>query len=421
VLAGLPSTFRLRAIDRAFHRPPGDPLPTGFLFDFEGTPPALGALRARIAERAGTLAALRYRVGRDGRHARRVDHVAFADHVREVDLPADKDGAKTGRLMVSAPFVRDGRPAWEVWLIRRGEGAYTLGFRADHVLVDGALAAHLARVLLADQRADPPRPHRPRTPRLRGVVGALAEGVAALRSPPIAPAFAGTVTGSAAVSNVDAPLTALRAIGRAGGASVNDVYLGALAHAVHRLHRRGTGLIHPPLPVTMAMSTRAPGRAAAPGNALVSVRLQLPCHRATAAEALAAVVARTARVREDRRRDVARLTLAALPPSVGARVATYLADPTAVTTMVSNMDLGPEPLHHAGSPALAATMFAAPPPGVRCYIALARHGDTVRLSVFHDEALTHLAHLGEHWLAALADLAPPGGPRRSTVRDGDQG
>ncbi|MYV99904.1 hypothetical protein GT354_16740, partial [Streptomyces sp. SID3343] len=105
-----------------------------------------------------------------------------------------------------------------------------------------------------------------------------------------------------------------------------------------------------------------------------------------------------------------RLTLAALPPPVGARVATYLADPTAVTTMVSTMDLGPEPLHHAGAPALAATMFAAPPSGVRCYSALARHGDTVRLSVYHDEALTHLAHLGEYWLAALADLAPPGGP-----------
>ncbi|MYW01460.1 condensation protein, partial [Streptomyces sp. SID3343] len=109
---------------------------------------------------------------------------------------------------------------------------------------------------------------------------------------------------------MDVPLAAMRAIGRAGGATLNDVYLGAFAHAVHRLHWQGTGLIHPPLPVTMAMSTRAPGRAAAPGNALVSVRLQLPCHRTTAAEALAAVVARTARVRDDRRRDVARLTLA---------------------------------------------------------------------------------------------------------------
>ncbi|MYV99658.1 condensation protein, partial [Streptomyces sp. SID3343] len=134
MLEKLPSSFRLRAIDLAFRRPLGEPLPTGFLFDFEGTPPPVGALRARVAERGETVGALRYRVGRDGRHARRVDDVTFADHVREVDLPGDKDGARTGRLMVSEPFVRDGRPPWEVWLIRRGEGAYTLGFRADHVL-----------------------------------------------------------------------------------------------------------------------------------------------------------------------------------------------------------------------------------------------------------------------------------------------
>ncbi|NEC76902.1 condensation protein, partial [Streptomyces rochei] len=148
-------------------------------------------------------------------------------------------------------------------------------------------------------------------PTARGLVDALAEVAAAFRAPTAKPAFDGVSTGRVDVCHTRTPLGRLRAVARAHGGTVTDVYLAALSHAVRTWYLKDTGLVHPPLPVSIPMSVRAPGEEFAPGNRMVTARLLLPCDEESPRRALARIVAATGRLRESRRRDAMRLLLAA--------------------------------------------------------------------------------------------------------------
>ncbi|MER5212001.1 wax ester/triacylglycerol synthase domain-containing protein [Streptomyces sp. NPDC002838] len=382
----------------------GRPLPVGFVFRFGGRAPTLDVVRARVAERAHRIPALRYRIAPDRRVFRRVDRIAVEQHVHEAWLSEDDaDGSGAGRLMLTRPMNPAERPPWEVWLVHGPAGDHTLCYRTDHTLQDGVGAAHTARALLDDHPVGGPAPHHRTLPTAQGLAGAVADVVASFRAPTAKPAFDVTGSGRTAVCHADAPLARLRAIGRAHGGTVNDVYLAALSHAVRTWHLKATGSPHPPLPVAVPMSVRAPGEECAPGNRMVVARVLLPCDEASPQAALARVVARTARLRASRQRDALSLLLAATPRAIGARVGTRMVNGAVVAAPTSGVNFG-QALVHQGNAARRAVLFTAPAAGIRCLTTLTSQHDMACLTVVHDEALATADELPDLWLAALLEL-----------------
>ncbi|MGY5632952.1 wax ester/triacylglycerol synthase domain-containing protein [Streptomyces sp. UC1A3] len=257
----LPPSLAMGTADVAFHLAAGGrPLPVVFAFGFEGRAPTLDSVRARVAERVHRVPTSRYRIARDRRRFRRVDRIEADRHVHEAWLPEDTDGSATGRLMLSRPLATDDRPAWDVWLVHGPAGRHTLVYRTDHAYQDGVGAAWTARALLGDDPGGGPVPRPAARPTARGLADALAEVAAAFRAPTAKPAFDGVSTGRVDVCHTRTPLARLRAVARAHGGTVTDVYLAALSHAVRTWYLKDTGRVHPPLPVSIPMSVRTPGR-----------------------------------------------------------------------------------------------------------------------------------------------------------------
>ncbi|GGY62357.1 wax ester/triacylglycerol synthase domain-containing protein [Streptomyces rochei] len=403
----LPPSLAMGTADVAFHLAAGGrPLPVVFAFGFEGRAPTLDSVRARVAERVHRVPTSRYRIARDRRRFRRVDRIEADRHVHEAWLPEDTDGSATGRLMLSRPLATDDRPAWDVWLVHGPAGRHTLVYRTDHAYQDGVGAAWTARALLGDDPGGGPVPRPAARPTARGLVDALAEVAAAFRAPTAKPAFDGVSTGRVDVCHTRTPLARLRAVARAHGGTVTDVYLAALSHAVRTWYLKDTGLVHPPLPVSIPMSVRAPGEEFAPGNRMVTARLLLPCDEESPRRALARIVAATGRLRESRRRDAMRLLLAAAPRALGARVGTRLVHGAVVAGPVSSVDFGPA-LIHQGVAARHAAVFTSVASGIRCVTTLTSQHDTACLSVVHDVALATADELPDLWLAALLELERP--------------
>ncbi|ANB05158.1 condensation protein [Streptomyces ambofaciens] len=403
----LPPSLSMGTADVAFHRATGGrPLPVAFVFEFEGRAPTLDSLRARVAARAHRIPTLRYRIARDRGRFRRVDRIAVDLHVHEAWLPEDTDGSATSRLMLSRPLGTDDRPPWDVWLVHGPAGRHALVYRTDHAFQDGMGAVYTARALLGDEPGGGPSPRPPARPTVPGLADALGEVAAAFRGPTSKPAFDGVSTGRVDVCHTDTPLARLRAVARAHGGTVTDVYLAALSHAVRTWYLKDTGSAHPPLPVSIPMSVRAPGEEYAPGNRMVTARLLLPCDEESPRRALARVVACTGRLRETRRRDAMRLLLAAAPRTLGATVGTRLVHGAVVAGPVSSVDFGTA-LVHQGASARRAAVFTGVASGIRCVTTLTSQHDTACLTVVHDEALATADELPDLWLAALLELERP--------------
>ncbi|GGS49101.1 wax ester/triacylglycerol synthase domain-containing protein [Streptomyces griseoviridis] len=400
----LPPTQPLRTVDLAYRRATrGRPLPLPFVFAYDGPAPALDSVRARVAERAPHIPVLTYRPAPDGRVFRRTGALVVERHVRELRLPEDTDGTATGRLLLSRPMATGDGPLWEVWLVHAADGRHFLCYRTDHTVQDGMGAAYAARALLDDRTdAHPAAPPAAR-PTPRGLAGVLRDVVAGFGPGTPKPGFDGPVDGRTGVCHATVPLDRLRALGRAHGATVNDVYLGALAYAVRTWHLKETGTVHPPLPVAVPMSVRAPGEEFAPGNRMVTARVVLPCGEPTPGQAVRVVAARTRRLKESRRRDSFRALLAVTPRQLGARIGVRLVNGAVVSGPASGVGFG-APLLHRGAASRWAAVYSGMTSGIRCLVTLTSQHDTACLTVVHDENLPTADELPDLWLAALLEL-----------------
>ncbi|MFE6281478.1 wax ester/triacylglycerol synthase domain-containing protein [Streptomyces sp. NPDC057877] len=401
---GLPPSVPMTTVDVAYHLAArGGPLPVVFVFWFPGRAPTLDAVRARVAERAHRVPSLRYGIVRDRRVFRRADRLPVEQHVHEARLPEDDDGSAPGRMMLTQPMAGGGRPPWDVWLLRGREDGYALCYRTDHALQDGVGASHAVRALLDDHAIGGPPPARLARPTARGVVGALGDVAASLRAGSGMPALDRADGGRCGVCHAETTVARLRAIGRSRGGTVNDVYLAALAHAVHTWHMKETGTVHPPLPVVIPMSVRTAGEECAPGNRMVVARLPLPCDESSPRRALTRVMAATERLRASRQRDATRLLLAASPRAIGARLGTRMVNGAVVAGPASSVNFG-QALVHQGAVSRRAAVFADTAASVPWVVTLTSQHDTACLSVVHDGALTTAGELPDLWLAALLEL-----------------
>ncbi|HEX5781103.1 MAG TPA: wax ester/triacylglycerol synthase family O-acyltransferase [Solirubrobacteraceae bacterium] len=225
--------------------------------------------------------------------------------------------------VLSTPLPRD-RPLWEMWL--SGDPPMIIG-KAHHCMVDGLAVVELGNLLLdadpdgegpdADEWAPAPAP----TPgqRLgRAIADRIGETAGLLASPlrlaANLPALPGTArmlshtvlppapssplnrhgSGRRHHHRVTRSLDDIRAIRRAFGVTPNDVLLAACAGALHEFLEEPMAL-----KVMVPADVRAADDAAATGNRISFVFLELPCHEPDPVKRLQAVHRSTSQRRRD--------------------------------------------------------------------------------------------------------------------------
>ena len=242
---------------------------------FDGTPPTDEEVRRLVQGKMHQIPRYRQRVRSVplelGRPIWADDpHFELGYHLRRTALPSPGDDADFCRLMgrlMSQELDRD-RPLWETWLVEGIEGGrWGFIFKIHHCLVDGVAGVGLLEVLLdldRETQLPEPVPWSP-TPEPNGVakvlgawtglardaatdVRGLTTAIRDLRS--AAAAVAGTAQGvlrwfshlgattplsiegpigpHRAWAHAEVPLADVKAVGRAAGATVNDVVLAAV-------------------------------------------------------------------------------------------------------------------------------------------------------------------------------------------------
>ncbi|MYS81535.1 WS/DGAT domain-containing protein [Embleya scabrispora] len=381
-----------------------------------GPAPSTDELHALIDIVRAAHPPLRDRARTPGAHAR--GPTVPADHLEEFALPVDG-----GEAALHAAIERVcGRPladvTWGTTLLHgHREDEFALLLRAHHGLLDGMslvgiMLAALGEPSLRRHRA-PPKSAPVWTPRR---VRALLRGVADLARPAdavtLGPAGVRAPTGPPRRRWAHTPLARMKAIARASGTSLNDVYLAALAGALRPLlPDDATGIVQAMVP----LDTRRSDTSEAVGNFHRGVRVALPCRMSTAAERLAATHLATANIRTGRYDPDADTLFDTLPTRWHGRAVARSLHPRR-TTLVSTHVPGParplELLGH-GIHTLLPLMFL--PPGHHLSVCLAEYAGTAHLAVVADPSLPAVDQLPARWLAELDALEQTSRDAASTV------
>ncbi|SNQ47393.1 Diacylglycerol O-acyltransferase [Frankia canadensis] len=433
--------------DRAFlhysRLHPGEYLEAGVVLVLDG--PALGVeeLRAHVARRLRAAPALTERLAPPGAPVAdlgwETDPTLDLDHhVTVEDLPP---GGGTPALraamdllaaqplaaqpLAAAPLAAQ-RPLWRLTLLRGHSPATSaVAYRFSHIHQDGA-ALHQALHLLFGADRDPALRSLPAafpSPRARDharMAAALLRS--STRSRGLA-AWGGPPRGEARHSFALADLDLLRGLGRRHGATVNDVYLAALAGALRAWSRPEWDRGRRPLHAAMPINLRTRGESEMLSNITFGTRIRLPCDEDDPRRRLARVAGQTRRVRAaGGLRAVQRRILEAVPPDAPAAMLAHIASagarPTRAALVASNVGTMRGPYTVAGRP--VRTLLGMPPLFVgRQYLSAALFGlDTQVCAAFAASASVpgHDA-LPDLWLADLAALENAGTPgRRRRIR-----
>ncbi|WNI26760.1 wax ester/triacylglycerol synthase domain-containing protein [Streptomyces sp. ITFR-16] len=342
----------------------------------------------------------------------------LAEHLQEVELRAHGGDVALHAAIerVCAQPLAD--VSWGMTLLHgHRDNEFALLLRAHHGLLDGM---SLIGIMLAAVR-EPRLPHR-RTPpapspswttgRVRALVRAVAGLALPARTISLGPPRGQAPTGPPRRLWVHTPLPRIKAIARAAGTSLNDVYLAALAGALRPgLSERATGTVRAIVP----LNTRRSSTSTALGNFHRGVPVVLPCHMPTAAERLAATHLATANILTSRRDPDADVLFDVLPSRWHGRALTRILHPRR-TTMVATHVPGPaHPLELEGRSieALLPLMFL--PAGHHLSVCLGEYAGTAHLAVVADPSLSGIDELPTRWLAELDALqATFTQPRRSS-------
>ncbi|WP_084692279.1 WS/DGAT domain-containing protein [Parafrankia elaeagni] len=430
-------TFPLSAVDRALldyqAAHPKMPVNVCTLLVSEESPPTLRELRDFVARRLEVFPEiLRRRIvrlpGRRPRWGWVVDHAITADDlVRERGLPAG-GGAGTGlrpvlRELVGTPVPVSALP-WRLWLLHEPDTqGFAVLYRATHVHQDGA-AKNLMISALFGADAAPfhltgPRRWRPaRRPAPRALGAAVLRGGRWLAPAPTTAALSGPAGGVVHSWASTSPLR-LQAVAAASGATVNDVFLAAVA-GVLRSWSSDDGVPSGDVVATMAVSTRRPAEQGLLGNYVAGARVVLPCSLESPARRLAVMPAHTARLKRGGQLGAGeRLLFDTLPARLRQRVLTRGLDSRSAALSISNVLAPSGPLTVAGR----SLRCAVPIPSLFARQRLAFHlGGTdsvVSVGTAASDSVRGSTDLAARWLAELAVLEAAlglaAGPERTAI------
>jgi WS/DGAT/MGAT family acyltransferase len=346
----------------------------------DGVRPDYETLFEHIAGRLGRAPRYRQRLAPDplGLNAPLwVDDEDF-DPAEHIHRSAAEDLPQLADAVLSEPLRRD-RPLWEFWIADQlRDGSIGLVGKAHHCMVDGIAAVELGSLLL-DPGADEPLPHeadehdwlpapaphalellaRGAWDRTRDQLELLRYPLALARSPlalpglglrtaralagamlPVAPPSRLNEPGSPArhLATARRPLSELRAIRKAHGATVNDVLLAAVAGALRR-HAERAGDRPRDLKAMVPVNVRA-ADAGELGNRVTFMFVELPASVADPLVRLELVADATRSRKESGVAEDADTALKALsyaPRPVQKAAAHALASPRVYNLVVSNI------------------------------------------------------------------------------------
>ncbi|MCC3775622.1 wax ester/triacylglycerol synthase domain-containing protein [Streptomyces sp. UNOB3_S3] len=348
---------------------------------FQGSPPPLAELRARVLRRWGHHERLRLTPGTPGTAPDawpRWTPGPDLDAGHHVVASPAPDGLEARAAQLLAQPLGPARPPWQLHLLPTDEG-FALLLRTHHALLDGVSAITLLRALLDAQGPAVPGPRvRPapgRTdpaPARFGPVRALADLLPRARPLP----FHGPVDPRRAVGWSRLPMAEVSTARDAlpsGRASANAVFLAATAGALRAVGATGPLPWLPGVCAMVPVDVRDGDGPAVLGNHYATVRVPLPRHD-DPRRRLAAVDGFTRRAEFKRRARAQALLVSSRPRKHGPlsdALGRYANSPlyssllcSSVATHASRLGIGPARLVGVGGlpplgpeRALAVTMF----------------------------------------------------------------
>jgi WS/DGAT/MGAT family acyltransferase len=266
----------------------------------------------------------------------RLDHPVWVDdptfrienhvHRAVLDAPGDEHQLAAFVAELAERRLDRSRPLWEFWIVEGLEGGrLALAGKIHHCALDGGAAADLmpaffgiepdSAPVVPPEYEPAPRPDDltllgdaivARTRRLAGALGTLpqvgravhdvrgrrrgsdASGGTPLTCPTTP--FNGAITAQRAIAFGRLPLADVKAVGRAGGATVNDVLLATCAEAFRSYLRSVDALPEKPLVVAVPVGVRRDEDKGGTGNKVSLMFVSLHTEIDDPAECLAATV-----------------------------------------------------------------------------------------------------------------------------------
>ena len=451
---------RLSSVDAGFlhMEEDGAHMHIGALAVFAGPPPSVEAFRAHIDARLPRLPRYRQRVQEmplgTGRPLWVEDeHFRLDYHVRHTALPAPGGQRELLNLVdrVIGQRLDRTKPLWEMWLVEGLEAQrWALVAKTHHAMVDGVSGVDLMSVLFdlsPDVQDEPPPAWSPRpTP---GAVGLLASGavglarnvaelstkslILALRPQEAVRTTVDKVTAladaakpliSAApktpfnnkpgphrrVAIVDTDLADYKRVKAvAGGATVNDVVLAAVAGALGRfLADRGVDTGGLSLRACVPVSLRPEAKRGALGNEIAIMNAPLPVGLPDPRERLAAVRSAMEGLKSSKQAEGAKVLTSlenALPPAILARASRLGFSSRLYNLLVTNVP-GPQiPIYLLGRQLeeLAPLAFLAPEHQLAIGI-MSYHGHVTYGLIADADAVPDLDVLAKHLQESLSEL-----------------
>ncbi|CUU53664.1 diacylglycerol O-acyltransferase [Parafrankia irregularis] len=410
--------------DRAFlhfsRLNPGERLEAGVVLCVDDPTLTVHELRAHVATRLAEAPALTERLSPPtGRSAAGVgwqlDHEpSLGYHVNVEELPAGsgQDGLREAMDRIASRPLDLNRPLWRIWLLRghRPDGVEVV-YRFSHIHQDGA-ALHQALHLLFGLDREPALRNLPTfgAPTRRDyarMASGLLRGIPRTRQ---LTSWGGPPHGGARHTWAIAELDRLRRIARRNAATVNDVYLAAVAGALRTWSRTEWTRYGRPVHAVMPISLRTPAEQEILSNFTFGVRIPLPCAEPDPRRRLARVAAQTRRIKAGGRMGtIERRILDRVPPNASPRMLAGVAASGSraheVALVASNTGTMRGPYAIAGRQ--VRTLIGMPPLFVgRQHLSVALFGlDAHVCAAFTASAsVPRHAELADRWLAELAAL-----------------
>lgn len=331
----------------------GPPIAIGTVAVADGPAPGDDDLLAMLAERLPAMPRLHQepapgRVGLRRATWVEAEQLDLTTHLHRVSPTGRGDRAGLDAVVGGIMETRlpDGRPLWDLWIVDGlEEDRFAVVWRVHHSIADGLGALSLlgggfdlgpegGRTLadaVAEAGSAATAARRAAAPQGRlgalraaarasvAVAGAL-PGAAVTARPRLPGPLTGPVGPHRRWASVDVPLAEVKAVGRAAGATVNDVVLAAVAGGFRDLlHRRGQPVRGRVVRNLVPVSVRSGGDAG-PDNQVSALFAHLPVGLADPRERLAAVVATAGTLKRARAPVIGSALLGVLDRAAPSRV-----------------------------------------------------------------------------------------------------
>jgi diacylglycerol O-acyltransferase len=382
----------------------------GLVMLLSGPAPTVDQLTAHLHSRLAATPELTYRVGGPPRHPRwepdpsfNIDH-----HVHDHVLPRG-DATNADHILeaiLDQPLAAD-RPLWGVWLIR-GTNGYALCYRAHHAFQDGSAASLTTDLLFGPPTALVADHHRLRQdPEPRPVAwnaAVLKDLLPPLRRTAHWSALDTPLTGCRTASTASVELSRLHAIGRASGASVNQVCLAAVTATVRAWHPQDWTTPGRELRATLATNVRAPHEPhRLLGNKAGVANVSLPCAEPSPLRHIDIMKEKVpfTRLADLNRRH--RVLFQKLPYWCGNLAINRSIDPRYTPLTLANVRIR-RPLEFHGTPVHAVYPLPVSVPGQPLFIAWTTHRKQLHTTFLTDTAVSGRKHLARLWHEAIDAL-----------------